>query len=365
VSIAGQAQVTEERLKAIEKDRTRLDEEIRALEERTTERSAGLEEFEKQHAAYVQTLESFAPELAELLADAAAKEAEYSEKTLRADELKAEFFELSNERSAKEAELASGEGLFSNFDEAETSIKSELSGSETERIKIAERVEALKRAVAEKSEEVSSLETREEALRKKYSDNELTLADNRLEAETLKIEAEKKSARQKTIEEMESNYEGYAQGVRSLMQTNLTGVIGVVTELIKTDPGFETAIETALGSGAQNIVTEDDAAAKRAIDYLKENKAGRLTFLPIKTLRSNAYDSEAGLESMKGFAGYAKDRITHDGKYNEVFSYLLGRTVIAETLDDAISMSANSRAASMARPCAATRLRMAFSRSSK
>ena len=145
------------------------------------------------------------------------------------------------------------------------------------------------------------------------------------------------------VKEMESNYEGYAQGVRAVMHSKPAGVIGVVTELMRTDAGFETAIETALGPGAQNIVTEDETAAKETIEYLKENKAGRLTFLPVKTLRANAFEADRELEKMQGFAGYATDRVSYDAKYKEVFLYLLGRTVIAETLDDAVLMSAGNK----------------------
>ena len=343
MSIEGKAAVSEERLKSIEKDKTRLDEEITQLTARAGEQAAGLAEFEIQHAGYIETLEQFAPALAVLLSDAAEKEGTYSNKTLRIDDLKAEFFELSKARSAKEAELASGEGLFSNFDEAEASIVKELSESEKEKVKLTERLNALEVEARNKTKETENLGKEEEKLRQKYAENEIALADNRLNAEALKVEAERKTARQKTIEEMESNYEGYAQGVRAVMHSKPPGVIGVVTELMKSDAGFETAIETALGSAAQNIVTEDDGAAKETIEYLKKNKAGRLTFLPLKTIRANAFGAEKEFEKMRGFAGYAADRVSYEEKYREIFLYLLGRTVIAETLDDAVLMSAANK----------------------
>ena len=342
MSIAGQAALSEERLKSIEKDRLRLEEEISSLTERVSERAAAVAEFETVHAGLAEELERMAPELAQMLADAAAKEGEYSEKALRIDELKAELFELSRERLAKEAELASSEGLAANFGDTESSIKSELASSGTERATLAERVEALAKEESAKTAEVGALEKQGEAMRAKYSENEKTLADNRLDMDAIKLEAEKKASRQKTIEEMESNYEGYAQGVRALMQAKIPGVHGVVTELMKAESGFETAIETALAAATQNIVTENESDAKKAIDYLKQNRAGRLTFLPVKTIRSNAFDYEPELERMRGFAGYATDRISFDEKYEEVFLYLLGRTIVADTLDDAIAISAKN-----------------------
>jgi len=342
MSIAGKAAISEERLRNIEKDKVRLDEEIRRLTERVRDRETALAEFEKEYAMLSQTLERYAPELAKRLADAAAKEGAYSEKSLYVDSLKAELFEASRKRSAKEAELASGEGLAANFDETEADVKLDLSNGGAERTALAEQVSALAAEISTNADGVEALDSLNESLQKKYGENEAKLADSRLRLDAIRLKTEQKTSRQKTIEEMENNYEGYASGVRTLMQAKLPGVSGVVTELIKVEPGFETAIETALGAATQNIVTGNENDAKRAIEYLKENKAGRLTFLPAQTIRANAFDLEPEIEKMRGFAGYATDRISYDDKYEEVFLYLLGRTIIVETLDDAISFSAKN-----------------------
>ena len=342
ISIEGKAAITNEQLKNIEKDRARLSEEILRLEQRVSERESSLASLEEKNKLLSGRLENFAIELTEMLSKTASKENTYNEKALRIEELKAEMFELSRERSAKEAELASGEGLANNFDETETSIKSDISSGEKEQSELTERTAVLEKELKTKSEEHLSLEKRTEELQGKYSDNESSLADVRIRSDAVRLEKEKKTTRQKTIEEMESNYEGYASGVRALMQAKRKGVIGTVTELMKANQGFETAIETALGSGTQNIVTDNEDAAKDAIEYLKENKAGRLTFLPVNSIKTNVFDREPSLETIKGFAGYALDCISYDSKYKDVFSYLLGRTIIAETLNDAIALSAKN-----------------------
>jgi len=342
MSIAGAAALSEERLKSLEKDRARLDEEIRQLSQRASEREEALAEFERKHTGFSETLDSIAPELASLLAEAAEKDTAYSDKSLLIDEMKSEIFELSRERSAKEAELASGEGLASSFDETEAAIQEELAQGGKEREALEERASALAGETAAGEAGVKALEAEINGLRAKYDENEKTLADNRLKLETLRLEAEKKASRQKTIEEMESNYEGYASGVRALMNEKRSGVIGVVTELVKAEQGFETAIETALGPATQNIVTEEEIDAKKAIEYLKTNKAGRLTFLPAGAIRANAFEREPGMEKMRGFAGYAVDRVDFDRKYEGVFLYLLGRTILADTLDDALAISAKN-----------------------
>ena len=343
MGLAGKAALTEERAKNIEKDRARLGEEIRRLTERAGEREAVLAEFEAKRDIIAEEQDRLAPELAALLAEAASREEAYSKKTLYIDELKAELFELSRERSAKEAELSSGEGLAANFDETEASILGELDSGGAELAALEERAAALGLEVSAKTGEMEKLEKQGGELREKYSANEGVLADNKLQLDKIRLETGQKAARQKTIEEMESNYEGYASGVRALMQKGLPGVTGVVTELMKVESGYETAIETALGQQTQNIVTEDDEGAKRAIEYLKENKAGRLTFLPVKTIRAGEQNKAPELEKMQGFAGYAIDRISYDEKFKSVFQYLLGRTIVAEKLEDAIAISAKNK----------------------
>ncbi|MEI3503184.1 MAG: hypothetical protein V8Q42_05765 [Anaerovoracaceae bacterium] len=93
------------------------------------------------------------------------------------------------------------------------------------------------------------------------------------------------SARKKTIEEMESNYEGYNNAVGFIMKLDLGGIHGVVADLVKVPEGYETAMETALGAAFQNIVCDDDNSAKKAVMALKASRAGRLTFLPVSSVR--------------------------------------------------------------------------------
>ena len=129
--------------------------------------------------------------------------------------------------------------------------------------------------------------------------------------EELRISLSQLSARKKTIEEMESNYEGYNYAVRYIMRSGLSGIHGVVADLITVPEGYETAIETALGAGLQNIVCTDDESAKAAIRALKANKAGRLTFLPVSSVRGRAsYDER--LRQEPGFRGFGPECLTFD-----------------------------------------------------
>jgi chromosome segregation protein len=332
MGIENSALLTEERRKAVERDRTRLEAETAELAARIAAEEASLEKLAADRRGFETALAALNGELAGLLATAAEKEGAYTAKVGRIDELRAEMFERGRERAAKEAELASGESLFGSFDETETSIAAELSQGAEEQAALAKGIAGQREAAAAAAAEAETLGASVEAARGAYDKAVGAAADKRLEIEAVRLQSEKQSSRRRTLEEMEENYEGYASGVKALMKSRPQGVCGVVTELLKAEKGFETAIETALGARTQDIVCETDEDAKAAIRFLKENKAGRLTFLPVASIRGR-----------EPFSASALDHVSFDEKYRGVFEYLLGRTVIADTLDDAVALSKNNK----------------------
>lgn len=144
------------------------------------------------------------------------------------------------------------------------------------------------------------------------------------------------------LREMERDYEGFSKAVKLVMQEAargaLRGVHGPVSALIHTDDAFTTAIETALGAAMQNIVVDSDNDGKAAIQLLKRRDAGRATFLPLGSI-SGRRMPDGEFRSQHGFVGVASALVTFDGKYESIVENLLGRTVIAESLDDAVRMA--------------------------
>ena len=113
---------------------------------------------------------------------------------------------------------------------------------------------------------------------------------------------------------------------------------GPVSRLISVESQYATAVEIALGAAMQNIVVETEADAKRAIARLKEQRAGRGTFLPMTSIKGRALE-EKGLEDCVGFVGMAVDLISFDAQYREIMASLLGRVAVAEDLDAAASIA--------------------------
>ena len=142
--------------------------------------------------------------------------------------------------------------------------------------------------------------------------------------------------------EMEREYEGYSKAVRLVMQEaergTLRNIHGPVSKLLRTEDRCTVAIETALGAAMQQIVVSTEEDGKAAIQMLKRRDGGRATFLPVRTIRGRRLQ-ETGVEQTAGFVGIASDLIAYDPAYDAIFQNLLGRTVVVETLDNAITMA--------------------------
>ena len=168
------------------------------------------------------------------------------------------------------------------------------------------------------------------------------LADYKEKLDTARLDLEDKKRRVHILHELEKNMEGYNYSVKKIMQeaTNgiLSGIHGPISKIITVPTEYAVAIEIALGSSLQNIVVNNENDAKRAINYLKTKNSGRATFLPISTIKPKNL-TENGLDDCFGFVGIASELITTDKKYADIISSLLGKTVIVEDLDSAVTIS--------------------------
>lgn len=161
------------------------------------------------------------------------------------------------------------------------------------------------------------------------------------EAQQLNVKVQADLSRLKLMDEMSREMEGYNQSVRRALQfgQNDPGVHGVVARLMQVPQELETAIDMVLGGALQNIVTRDEESAKKMIDYLRNNRLGRATFLPMTSVRSRILtNEERKLLSMPGCLGVASELISFDSKFRGIMENLLGRTVVARDLESGIAI---------------------------
>ncbi len=221
-----------------------------------------------------------------------------------------------------------------------------LSGDEPERVSALQRaraeLEAGEARLAEKAERIPALENIVGGFRLKKDARERRVAQLSARIQSATIELADVRNRVKMLRELEREYEGFNKAVRLVMRESasggLRGIHGPVSTLMRVDDRYVAATETALGAAMQNIVTDSEETARRAIGLLKSRDAGRATFLPLTAVRGGRL-SERGLETQQGFIGILSDIIVYEERYRAIFQNLLGRTVLVETIDDAIAVA--------------------------
>ncbi|SFR90155.1 chromosome segregation protein SMC [Anaeromicropila populeti] len=180
------------------------------------------------------------------------------------------------------------------------------------------------------------------------ADIEEKLSLLQIEEEDLKIQHHKavqannmEKAKLNSLRNITERYEGYGQSIKRVMEQKdkMNGIIGVVADIIKVEKQYETAIEIALGGSIQNIVTEDEITAKKLIEYLKKNKYGRATFLPLTVMSGQRHFSQMEVLEEQGVIGLASSLIAADKRYQGLVQHLLGRIVVVEHIDNAILLS--------------------------
>ncbi len=298
-------------------------EDIKAEIEKRSEEKARLEEKLKSHDESLSAIDTV---LADLLA--------------RTEQVKDKLSQKLGEISAGKSKISSLDMLIKNFDERKASLADDLK-VKREALNSAE--EQRKELVGEKdindrkkSDAIKSLE----ALKNEYFALTDKLTKAKTEQNALVAECNDKESRRLVLEDLERGYEGYAKSVKNVLKSGINGVEGVVSKLIEVEAEYVTAVEIALGGALQNIVVSDEDCAKKCIEFLKNNRLGRATFLPLTAIKPNSLKDIPS--NAKGFVGIASDLVKCDGKYADIIKNLIGRTVVMDNMDSAVALSKKS-----------------------
>ncbi len=197
------------------------------------------------------------------------------------------------------------------------------------------------REIGEKKERIGELRKKQEAAAASCKDaQELVYRENRAlnvkqqEYHTLRTRLE-------SLRNLAERYDGYGNSIRRVMEvkSSTPGIIGVVADLLETPKEYETAVETALGGAIQNIVTDSEATAKNLIGYLKKNKFGRATFLPLTSITARGGFPRKEALKEPGAIGLAHTLVKVKGGYSHLAEYLLGRILVVDQIDHAIAIA--------------------------
>ena len=234
-----------------------------------------------------------------------------------------------------------------------TRIENELENSRQLSQKQADQLEKLKEQLATAKEKASQqkaeLETAEEQVQKLLADYQAIAKEQEEQKASYQAQQSQlfdrldnlknKQARAQSLENILRNHSNFYAGVKSVLQEKdrLGGIIGAVSEHLIFDVHYQTALEIALGASSQHIIVEDENAATKAIDFLKRNRAGRATFLPLTTIKARTISSQNqdAIAASPGFLGMADELVSFDKRLEAIFKNLLATTAIFDTVEHA------------------------------
>ena len=298
------------------------------------------------------SLEELSKILKSLNEKQAALDAEILLKESANDEIKKKMFVLDNEINALQSQLLEAMSEVSRLETSKVEVdqKRKHALESKDNKDIAHKLENLKAILADVVEEYNNRVGRLEETEKDLNDlsnkqKEMTLMiqEKHQSISHLTQEITKNKNRQEILIDLVENKSNYHSGVKAVMSLSNQNpdIIGVFGDLIKNDQEYDLAISTALGSALQFIVTKDDLQARLAIKFLRDNKAGRATFLPLETMepRSLREEHEILCPTLDGYLGVASDFVSSDKKIENVILNQLGNVILADNIDHASEIS--------------------------
>ncbi|MBO4266489.1 MAG: chromosome segregation protein SMC [Lachnospiraceae bacterium] len=223
----------------------------------------------------------------------------------------------------------------------ESEIQSRLISAKSEEAEQDTLVNALTLELNTVCEQIQSTDNKRESMEEKLGDYRTKLENLDRQLGDAQIAYHGIKSKLETLKNLAERYDGYGSSIKRVMEHKgkIPGIIGVVADIMQVDPKYETAIETALGGNIQNIVTKDEHVARKMIDYLKENKAGRATFLPLTTTRNRGEFDKPEVRNAAGFIGMANELVSAKSEYDDVISQLLGAIIVIDTVENALKLA--------------------------
>jgi len=285
-------------------------------------------------------------------------EVEYETAQNELNEIRASLSDLHKEENDTKAEknacekqlvddrirLSALESSQASLSERMQSVQKELETANIALADIEKRMEASRERLASYRKDASRTQEKKEAILDAADEIEKNLLSLSEKRNQTRVAINTKTEQAATLTRMEEHFEGYQKSVRFVLDAaasgKLHGICGPVSKLIKVENRYSVAIETALGSNIQNIVTEDENAAKAAIAALKKENAGRATFYPLSSVHADKPRIDLNkVRSFKGYVGIASELLSYDARYRDIMASMLGRTFVFDTLDHATEMA--------------------------
>ena len=253
---------------------------------------------------------------------------------------KSEIIEYLNEGGTLKAKVGRYDTMLENINLRKTQLNQRFLENKSDEEKCKTEKLALEQELKRICDEIQEINSKIDELQSNLDDNNAKHNEAKNDIVSSNNQIVSLKSKKEALRNLTERYDGYGNSIKKVMEQKQHNpkIIGVVADIIDVDKKYETAIETALGGSIQNIVTEDEETAKKLIEYLKQNKFGRATFLPISSIvdRGNVNKDVIG---ENGVVGIASTLVKCDARFNNLISHLLGRIVVTDNIDNAIKLS--------------------------
>lgn len=342
----GRIRLAEEQSQNDAANLTRMEKEVAAKEKQQAEKLQETEVCRSRITALKMTMDREQEQLDTLEASYENLSSTLQLHESRAESFKDEIFEQIRIGTEAKGEIAKREAMMEQFSSRKEQLETEIAHTQSrlEHQEVHQKV--LEKKAQEQQETAEFLEQELDALEQdsRHASETKAKAERAL-AQQERLVSEKKS-RLRLLSELEREHEGFYNSVKSLLNLpdqKERGICGAVGQLLQVEEAYETAIEAALGGAMQNVVTKTEEDAKNAIQYLKQRHLGRATFLPITAVKGRGLEGRPAILEERGVIGTADTLVTFAEEYRGIMTYLLGRILIVENLDEAVRLAKKYR----------------------
>lgn len=254
---------------------------------------------------------------------------------------KNDIIETLNERATIKSTIGRFESMIEQINIRRAEIQSRLLSAKSEDVEAQNEIDRMVGELNTVLAEIQASDAKKAELEERLTEYRHALEKKDTDLSAAQVAYHQEKSKLEALQNITERYDGYGGSIRLIMEqkNKNPGIIGVVADIISVDKKYETAIETALGGNIQNIVTKDEQVAKKMISYLKANKGGRATFLPLTTVKSRGDYDYPEIVKEDGFLGMACDLVKADKEYDNVLSQLLGAIVVIDTIDHALAIA--------------------------
>ena len=339
--LESQIQVLNEQIHAAEMTDEHWQGRLVAIEQEKQERLASKQSYQEKKAVFDEQLAAIEERRTKAQQELEAIQLKISQCNTGIENGQNELIELLNNNASIKARQQRYDTMLEQINIRKSELNKRLLARKTEEADLLSVYESYENELKKVNDDLLKLKSEQTALFDKVRSWKDKDVENTRLMEEKQVSFHKQQSRLESLKNIAERYDGYGNSIRKIMEQKASnpGLLGVVSDLIQVEKKYETAIETALGGNIQNIVTEDETTAKKMIGFLKENRLGRATFLPLTSVSGKGNPKNEAAMGETGVIGIASDLVQCEAKYKEIAAYLLGRVLVVDVIDNAIAIA--------------------------